>query len=61
MPLGGLCVCIFVGWVLPAPELKDSLSNKGKIKLRVWSIFRFLVRYVSPLVILLIFLGQFLG
>lgn len=60
MPLGGLLICIFIGWILPSERLKDNLSNKGKIKLRLWSIFRFLVRYVSPLVILLIFLGQFL-
>lgn len=60
MPLGGLFICIFVGWILPKQDLKESLSNGGRIKLRVWSIFRFLVRWVSPGVILLIFLGQFL-
>ncbi len=60
MPLGGLAICVFVGWVLPESVLKDSLSNKGSIKLRFWSIFRFLVRYVSPLIILAIFFGQFL-
>ncbi|MBO7232870.1 MAG: sodium-dependent transporter [Bacteroidales bacterium] len=60
MPLGGLLICIFVGWILPGKDLHESLSNKGKIKLRIWSVFYFLVRYVSPVVILLIFLGQFL-
>lgn len=52
MPLGGILICLFVGWVYGLPELEKRLSNEGRLANRglIQAIF-FLVRYVAPLFI----------
>jgi NSS family neurotransmitter:Na+ symporter len=52
MPLGGILICLFVGWVYGLPELEKRLSNEGSLSNRglVRAIF-FLVRYIAPLFI----------
>jgi NSS family neurotransmitter:Na+ symporter len=52
MPLGGILICLFVGWVYGLPELEKRLSNEGSLSNRglIRAIF-FLVRYVAPLFI----------
>jgi len=50
LPLGGILICLFVGWVYGLPELEKQLSNGGKLHNRalVRTVF-FLVRYLTPL------------
>ena len=52
MPLGGILICLFVGWVYGLPELEKRLSNEGRLANRglIRAIF-VLVRYVAPLFI----------
>jgi NSS family neurotransmitter:Na+ symporter len=52
MPLGGILICLFVGWIYGLPELEKRLSNEGRLANRglIRAIF-FLVRYVAPLFI----------
>ena len=56
LPLGGLFTCIFVGWVMKPNFLKDEISNYSEKPLKVASLILFLVRYITPLLILYIFL-----
>jgi NSS family neurotransmitter:Na+ symporter len=56
LPLGGLFTCIFVGWVMKPYFLKDEISNYSEKPLKVASLILFLVRYITPLLILYIFL-----
>ncbi len=57
LPLGGILICLFVGWVYGLPQLEKQLSNNGSLDNRglIRGIF-FLVRYVTPLLIALVLL-----
>jgi NSS family neurotransmitter:Na+ symporter len=53
LPLGGLLIAIFVGWFLPSSVLKEELGDIRRGYHRVWY---FLIRYVSPLLLALVFI-----
>ena len=57
-PAGGLFTCIFVGWKLDHHILKAQITNDGELKFRIYGLFSFLLRYVCPAVLLLIFLDN---
>ena len=50
LPLGGILICLFVGWVYGLPELERQLSNGGTLHNKpLIRIVFFLIRYVTPL------------
>lgn len=60
MPLGGLATCILVGWVMPKTTVIKELTSNNRYH---WSsaaiaTFLFLVRFVCPICIGVIFIGQ---
>ena len=57
-PAGGFFTCIFVGWRLDQKVLKGQISNDGELKFRIYGVFIFLLRYICPAVLLLIFLDN---
>ncbi len=57
LPLGGILICMFVGWVYGLPQLEKQLSNKGELdNSQLIRIVFFLVRYVTPVSIALVLL-----
>ena len=58
MPAGGLLACIFVGWYVPRQTVWLQFTNNGTQNLFFFRAFLFVVRYISPLGILIIFLHQ---
>ena len=57
MPVGGILICLFVGWVYGLPQLEKQLSNDGSIanKSLIRIIF-FTIRYVTPVSIAIVLL-----
>lgn len=57
LPVGGILICLFVGWVYGLPQLQKQLSNDGALKntLLIKIVF-FLVRFIAPLSIAIILL-----
>lgn len=55
LPLGGLFISIFVGWVLSRKTFFDQLTTGGRCPSSVISALRFLLRYICPALILIIF------
>ena len=53
LPLGGLLIAVFAGWVLSVKSSYDEMAN-GRQGYAVWL---FLVRYVTPVAVILIFLN----
>ena len=57
MPVGGLFICIFVGWVWGEAKVRAALSNDGDLhNSAMISTFFFIVRYVAPITIVVILL-----
>jgi NSS family neurotransmitter:Na+ symporter len=58
LPVGGILVCLFVGWYIPKRVVYEEFTNDGLFNRRYYRPFLYFVRYVCPLCILLIFLHQ---
>ncbi len=57
LPLGGFFIVIFVGWFMGTQKVQMELSNGGSLKAGYLPVFVFLVRYVAPLAIALVFMN----
>lgn len=57
LPLGGLMVALFSGWVLDANIMKAEFSS-NTVFMWLWKPWRFLLRWVAPIGIFLIMLQQ---
>jgi NSS family neurotransmitter:Na+ symporter len=57
LPVGGFFIVIFVGWFMGKNRVKEEISNRGSIKARFLGIFIFIVRYIAPVAIALVFLN----
>lgn len=58
MPLGAFLTCILLGWYVPRKLVKDEFTNWGTLSGKFFGVYMFMVRFVCPLCILLIFLHQ---
>lgn len=58
MPLGGLMLAIFVGWFMSRDEVAQQMRIRSE---RVFSVWRFVLRYLSPLAILAVFIHGLVG
>lgn len=58
LPVGGFFTSIFVGWRLDKRILKEQITNNGTLKFRIYKLYIFLLRYVCPIILLLIFLDN---
>ena len=63
LPVGGLFISLFVGWYLDKKIVQPQLTNDGKIKLGVSSLkgYSFILKFLAPIAILLIFLYGLIG
>lgn len=57
MPLGGLLFTIFAGWVMPKPDVADEFTSGGRSRAAraVFPLMWFLLRYVAPIGIVVVF------
>ncbi len=55
LPLGGFFIVVFIGWFLSKESTRDELSSGAKYKIGYYRIFMFLVKFVAPLAIALLF------
>lgn len=58
LPAGGFLTCIFLGWFVPKKISYEQFTNWGAIHTGLYSIYLFLVRFVCPVCIALVFLNQ---
>jgi NSS family neurotransmitter:Na+ symporter len=58
LPLGGLLISLFVGWYLKRSLAYDELSNYGQLKTPYFPVYLFILRYVAPVAISLIFIRE---
>ncbi len=56
LPLSGLGISLFVGWVMRRDVLKRQMTDYGSSPFRPFNILRFLLRYICPVLLTWIFL-----
>jgi len=57
LPLGGLLITLFAGWVL-TPSVAKAELTKGAAVSWFYPLWRFLIRYVSPVLVALVLLNK---
>ena len=62
LTIGGLMAVLFVGWKMKKSDVREEFTNAGSLKVnnRCFDVFWFLIRYVAPVAIAIIFLTNFL-
>ncbi|HWD32206.1 sodium-dependent transporter [Pseudomonas caricapapayae] len=55
LPLGGLCFVVFAGWIMGREAVRDELAMRSPL---LFALTFFLMRYVAPLGILIVFAAQ---
>jgi NSS family neurotransmitter:Na+ symporter len=58
LPLGGFFTSLFVGWVMTPKDVYDEFTNGGQTGRKLFYVYRFLLRYVAPIIIARIFLNE---
>jgi NSS family neurotransmitter:Na+ symporter len=58
LPLGGLLVAVFVGWYLKRSISYGELTNYGKDKAAYFPVYMFIIKYVAPVAIAMIFINE---
>ena len=61
MPIGGLLIVVFVGWRMKRANVLDELTNGGTLRTGLRKAILFIIRYLCPVAIAVIFVSQLLG
>lgn len=57
LPVGGLLIAIFVGYIVKKEEVIEELSNKNTLNNKSFiNTFRFILRYITPILLFIIFI-----
>lgn len=60
LPIGGILLCIYMGWVAPKTFFRREITNDGALRSRALSLIYFIVRWIAPVLIAIILLWQLL-
>lgn len=60
MPFGGLLFTLFVGWKMSRQDVEDEFTNGGTVNQKAFPVVWFLIRYIAPVGIVVIFLTNLL-
>ncbi|HHY91327.1 MAG TPA: sodium-dependent transporter, partial [Clostridiales bacterium] len=56
LPIGGLMSCILIGWLWGTKNALDEITNQGRIQFAFGNVWSFLIKYVAPIAIAVIFI-----
>lgn len=54
LAIGGLLIALFIGWVMDKKDIKDELTNGGKIKFALFETWYFLIKFIIPILIAIV-------
>ncbi len=55
LPVGGLFIVLFIGWFYGSKKTREELSNHGTLKAKYIPAFMFIVRFIAPIAIAVVF------
>ena len=56
LPLGGLLIVLFLGWYFGVNKTRKEITNNGTIPSKLFPVFMFLVKFLAPVAIAVVFL-----
>ena len=59
LPTGAFLTSIMLGWFVSEKRVRDEFTNRGTVDVSLFHVWRFTIRFIVPLCIILIFLHQF--
>jgi len=60
LPLGGIFLCIYMGWVAPRSFFYNEITNHGTLRSHTFRLMAFIVKWIAPVLIALILIWQFI-
>ena len=57
LPIGGVLIVIFVGWKLGKQKFFEEVTNDGVIKASLKKVIFFIIRYLAPIAIAIVFIS----
>ncbi|WP_304644953.1 sodium-dependent transporter, partial [uncultured Duncaniella sp.] len=58
LPIGGILICAYMGWIAPKSFFQKELTNDGKLRSRALGLIHFIVKWIAPVLITAILIGQ---
>ena len=58
LPAGGFFIALFMGWYVDKKIVYDEISNRGTLKASTYRLLLFLLKFVAPIGIGLVFLNE---
>ena len=58
LTLGAIMVVLFVGWKMKRDDVRDEITNGGTKHAGLFPVIYFLIRYVAPIAVLVIFISN---
>lgn len=58
LPLGGFFISIFIGWYLDKKIVWEEVSNNGTLRVAVYKLLIFILKYIALIGIALIFINE---
>ncbi|HHX59718.1 MAG TPA: sodium-dependent transporter [Epulopiscium sp.] len=56
LPVGGIVVSIYAGWVIGMKNIKEEVTNYNTVPFRGEKFYTFIIKYIAPIAIFVIFL-----
>lgn len=58
LPIGGICIALFIGWKIGFAKVKEELSNHGRLQNTVFvQVFMLLAKIIAPIAVALVLLS----
>lgn len=57
LPLGGFFIVAFIGWYFGKEKTRKEVGNQGSLKARYLPVYMFIVKFIAPIAIALVFLN----
>lgn len=58
LPLGGFFISLFTGWYLDKKIVWSEITNDGTLKVPIYKLIIFILKYIAPIAISLIFINE---
>ena len=59
LTIGALVIVLFVGWKMKKEDIRQEITNGGKVNSKAFGVLYFLIKYIAPIAVLTIIITTF--